>query len=253
MNLAINSRDAMPDGGSLLIETSNVVIDGEYASRHIDVRPGRYVMLAVSDTGIGMDEDTTRRVFEPFFTTKTVGRGTGLGLSTVYGIVKQSGGNIWVYSEVGRGTTFKIYLPEVNAENTAEDLLDDQRELHIGSEVVLLVEDEEAVRGLAKEILSACGYSVIEAFDGVDAIEKFEATDHIDLLMTDVVMPRMGGRELSEKIRVKCPTAKVLFTSGYTDDAVLRHGITDEGTNSLQKPFTFDSLSRKGRSLLDSE
>ena len=253
MNLAINSRDAMPDGGSLFIETSNVTLDDEYATRHIDVNPGRYVMLAISDTGVGMDEETTRRVFEPFFTTKTVGRGTGLGLSTVYGIVRQSGGNIWVYSEIGRGTTFKVYLPEARAENAAEEVFDNHREVQLGTETILLVEDEEAVRGLAKEILEACGYKVIEAGDGYEAIERFEATDHIDLLMTDVVMPRMGGRELSENIRKRCTSVKVLFTSGYTDDAVLRHGITDEGTNFLQKPFTFESLSKKVRSLLDSE
>jgi PAS domain S-box-containing protein len=253
MNLAINSRDAMPEGGSLLIETSNIVLDGDYAGRHIDVKAGRYVMLAVSDTGVGMDEDTTRRVFEPFFTTKTVGRGTGLGLSTVYGIVRQSGGNIWVYSEVGRGSTFKIYLPEAKTENSVEEPSDDQRELSLGSETILLVEDEETVRGLAREILEACGYSVIEASDGVDAIEKFEACEHVDLLMTDVVMPRMGGRELSEKLRQRCPAMRVLFTSGYTDDAILRHGITDQGTNFLQKPFTFESLAKKIRSLLDSE
>lgn len=253
MNLAINARDAMPNGGTLMIETSNILLDKEYASRHMAVAPGRYVMLAVSDTGVGMDEETTRRVFEPFFTTKSVGRGTGLGLSTVYGIVKQSGGNIWVYSEVGRGSVFKIYLPEAKSESRVEPLEDSQRELHIGSETILLVEDEPAVRGLAREILEACGYHVIEAADGVDAIEKFEATHHIDLLMTDVVMPRMGGRELSENILSKCPSAKVLFTSGYTDDAILRHGITDEGTNFLQKPFTFELLSSKVRSLLDSE
>jgi two-component system cell cycle sensor histidine kinase/response regulator CckA len=253
MNLTINSRDAMPDGGTLLIETSNVVLDKDYASRHMAVAPGRYVMLAVSDTGVGMDEETTRRVFEPFFTTKSVGRGTGLGLSTVYGIVKQSGGNIWVYSEVGKGSTFKIYLPEANSETKTEFLEESQRELQIGSETILLVEDEPAVRGLAREILEACGYTVLEAFDGLNALEKFEGCSSVDLLVTDVVMPRMGGRELSEKLLSRCPSMKVLFTSGYTDDAILRHGITDEGTNFLQKPFTFDALSKKVRSLLDSE
>jgi two-component system cell cycle sensor histidine kinase/response regulator CckA len=253
MNLSINSRDAMPGGGTLLIETSNVVLDKEYASRHMAVAPGRYVMLAVSDTGVGMDEQTTRRVFEPFFTTKSVGRGTGLGLSTVYGIVKQSGGNIWVYSELGRGSTFKIYLPEAMSESKSELPEDSQRELSIGSETILLGEDEPAVRGLAREILEACGYAVVEASDGVNAIETFEGCSSVDLLITDVVMPRMGGRELSEKLLSRCPSMKVLFTSGYTDDAILRHGITDEGTNFLQKPFTFEALSRKVRSLLDSE
>lgn len=254
MNLAINARDAMPSGGTLLIESSNVELDEAYASRHIDVAAGRFVMLAVSDTGIGMDEATRRRVFEPFFTTKSVGQGTGLGLSTVYGIVKQSGGNIWVYSEPGRGTTFKIYLPEADPTAAAPDFEISQRELHIGSETILLVEDERAVRGLAKEILESCGYTVIEASDGVEALEKFEpVSGQVDVLITDVIMPRMGGRELSELLKAQQPDIKVLFTSGYTDDAILRHGITDEGTNFLQKPFTYDSLSRKVRALLDGE
>jgi len=254
MNLAVNSRDAMPDGGSLMIETSNVVLDKEYASRHIDVAPGNFVMLAVSDTGLGMDEPTRRRVFEPFFTTKPVGRGTGLGLSTVYGIVKQSGGNIWVYSEPGRGTTFKIYLPESRVISAAPDLETSQREMHIGSETILLVEDEESVRGLAREILESCGYTVIEASDGAEALEKFAPIcDSVAMLITDVIMPKMGGRELSEKLRGTCPDIKVLFTSGYTDDAILRHGITDAGANFLQKPFTFKTLSRTVRSLLDGQ
>ncbi|HEX6278618.1 MAG TPA: PAS domain S-box protein, partial [Pyrinomonadaceae bacterium] len=254
MNLAINARDAMPKGGSLMIETSNVVLDEKYASRHVEVAPGRYVMFAVSDTGLGMDEETKRRVFEPFFTTKSVGRGTGLGLSTVYGIVKQSGGNIWVYSEPDRGTTFKIYLPEAGAENYGDDLEISQHDLHIGSETILLVEDESSVRGLACEILEACGYTVVEAEDGKEALKRFGQIDSgVDLLITDVVMPNMGGRELSENLLLACPDMKVLFTSGYTDDAILRHGITDENTNFLQKPFTFASLSRKVRLLLDNK
>ncbi len=252
MNLSINARDAMPRGGSLVIETSNISLDGDYAGRHIDVRPGNYVMLAVSDTGSGMDEETRRRVFEPFFTTKPVGRGTGLGLSTVYGIVKQSGGNIWVYSEVGRGTTFKIYLPVADTTESTEIGVGGQGDLLIGSETVMLVEDEEAVRSLASEILRSCGYTVIEAANGIDALAKFEDSGaKVELLITDIVMPEMGGRELSEQIKADRPDIKVLFTSGYTDDAILRHGIIDEGTNFLQKPFTYDALSRKVRWLLD--
>jgi two-component system, cell cycle sensor histidine kinase and response regulator CckA len=254
MNLAVNSRDAMPGGGSLMIETSNVVLDKEYASRHIDVAPGPFVMLAVSDTGLGMDEQTRRRVFEPFFTTKPVGRGTGLGLSTVYGIVKQSGGNIWVYSEPGQGTTFKIYLPQAKMMAAVPDLESSQREMHIGSETILLVEDEESVRGLAREILESCGYTVIEASDGAEALEKFAPVcDTVAMLITDVIMPKMGGRELSERLKKSCPDIKILFTSGYTDDAVLRHGITDAGANFLQKPFTYKSLARTVRSMLDGE
>lgn len=253
VNLVINSRDAMRDGGTIVIETSNVLLDAEYASRHIDVTPGNFVMLAVSDTGTGMDEVTQKRVFEPFFTTKSVGRGTGLGLSTVYGIVKQSGGNIWVYSEPGMGTTFKIYLPQVDSAATRAAWENSQQDMQLGSEAILLVEDEETVRNLAKEILEACGYTVVEASNGTAAVEFINSTEKdFDLLITDIVMPSMGGRELAEHVTAKYPAIKILFTSGYTDDAVLRHGIIDEGTNFLQKPFTFDALSRKVRSLLDS-
>lgn len=253
MNLLINARDAMPKGGSVMIETANVELDEDYASRHVNVTPGPYVMLAISDTGVGMDEQTRLRVFEPFFTTKPIGKGTGLGLSTVYGIVKQSGGNIWVYSEPGKGSTFKIYLPQTNAAETRPAPRGaEQRNLHLGHERILLVEDEDTVRGLARQILEACGYEVFEAANGAEAFTKFKADlPPVDLLITDIVMPEMGGRELSEKVLLHRPATKVLFTSGYTDDAIVRHGIIDEGKNFLQKPFTFDGLARKVRSVLD--
>ncbi len=251
-NFIVNAKDAMPNGGSVLIETENVGLDEGYASHHVAVKPGNYVMLAVSDNGTGMDEATRLRIFEPFFTTKDVGHGTGLGLSTVYGIVKQSGGNIWVYSEPGKGTTFKIYLPQVNDRKTpGTDSLNHLESLS-GNETVLLVEDEEAVRSLSREILESCGYTVIEASNGVEALNMCRDNQpKIDLLMTDIVMPQMGGRELAEKMLETVPAMKILFTSGYTDDAILRHGIIDEGTNFLQKPFTFDALARKVKSLLE--
>jgi PAS domain S-box-containing protein len=254
VNLVINARDAMPEGGSIVIETANVDLDADYAGKHINVEPGRYAMLAISDNGVGMDEPTRTRVFEPFFTTKPAGRGTGLGLATVYGIVKQSGGNIWVYSEPGKGSTFKVYLPQTAATAEAAQSASDQREPHAGSETILLVEDEPSVRALARQILETCGYEVIEASDGTDALKRFcNECPKIDLVVTDLVMPGIGGRELSELIRERFPQMKVLFTSGYTDDAVLRHGIVGEGQNFLQKPFTFDALARKVRGVLDQD
>jgi two-component system cell cycle sensor histidine kinase/response regulator CckA len=251
MNLMINSRDAMPSGGSITIETANVELDKAHAQTHPSSTPGPYVMLRITDTGVGMDDETRQRVFEPFFTTKPVGRGTGLGLSTVYGIVKQSGGNIWVTSEPGDGAAFTIYLPR--AAGMAEEPRSAERhQHHSGSEKVLLVEDEASVRGLARQILEACGYEVFEASNGAEAYDRFEnECTEIDLLITDVVMPGMGGRELSEKVISRCPTIKVLFTSGYTDDAIIRHGIVDQEKNFLQKPFTFDALARKVRAVLD--
>jgi signal transduction histidine kinase/CheY-like chemotaxis protein len=252
MNLMINSRDAMPDGGAITIETANVELDREHSRTHPSSTPGPYIMLRITDTGVGMDDETRQRVFEPFFTTKPVGRGTGLGLSTVYGIVKQSGGNIWVDSEPGKGATFTIYLPQAadEAQRTRAD--SEQSQPHSGSEKVLLVEDEASVRGLAREILEACGYEVFEASNGHEAFDRFERECvEIDLLITDIVMPGMSGRELSEKVASRCPHIKVLFTSGYTDDAIIRHGIVDQGKNFLQKPFTFDGLARKVRAVLD--
>ncbi len=252
VNLAVNARDAMPLGGTLTIETSNADLDAEYVERHLAIGPGRYVLLAVSDTGCGMDTETQSRIFEPFFTTKPEGRGTGLGLSTVYGIVKQSDGYIWVYSEPGRGTTFKIYLPRVDQEATAVEPGEATVEAPRGTETVLLVEDQEMVRDMVREALEMSGYAVLAASGGADALAL--AAGHrgpIHLLVTDVVMPGMSGRELAERLSTVRPTLRVLFMSGYTDDAISRHGILEEGVTFLQKPFTPDALSRKVRELLD--
>lgn len=252
MNLAVNARDAMPQGGMLTIETANVFLDPDYAHQHATFIPGAYVMMAVSDTGTGMTAETQEHIFEPFFTTKEIGKGTGLGLATVYGIVKQSGGNIMVYSEEGIGTTFKVYLPRVIQQSEAEGTRNTSDELPQGTETILLVEDEDVVRTLTRQILEMCGYTVLEAGNGVEALSLCEKHDcHIHLLMTDVVMPQMGGRELSERFAVIYPQMRILFTSGYTDDAVVRHGVIEAGTNFIQKPFTPDALAHKVRAILD--
>jgi len=255
VNLAVNARDAMPLGGRLTIETSSVELDDAYAITHATVRPGQYVMLAVSDTGEGMDAATRARVFEPFFTTKEQGRGTGLGLATVYGMVKQSGGYIWVYSEPGRGTTFKVYLPHAEQRTAAQPELPGRRrtdEAH-GWETVLLVEDEDAVRALAREVLRRHGYVVLEARHGVDALRLAERhTDDIHLMVTDVVMPHMSGRDLAERLSSVRQKMKVLFMSGYTDHAVMHRDLTP-GSAFIQKPFTPETFARKVRMVLDSE
>jgi two-component system, cell cycle sensor histidine kinase and response regulator CckA len=252
MNLAVNARDAMPRGGKLTIETDNVLLDEVYVQQHATVTPGRYVMLAVSDTGIGMDAETRERIFEPFFTTKEVGAGTGMGLATVYGIVKQSGGHIWVYSELNQGTTFKIYLPRINKESERLDEETSDMVLPAGTEKILLVEDEELVRNLIKQILETCGYEVHETANGAEAVKLCEGTGYdFDLLITDVVMPEMGGRELVKWLSASLPSLRALYMSGYTDKAIVHHGILKEGTNFIQKPFTPEAFARKVRDVLD--
>jgi CheY-like chemotaxis protein len=252
LNLAINARDAMPGGGRLTIETCNVELDDAYARRHTDVLPGPYVLIAVSDTGCGMDEDTKSRIFEPFFTTKDVGKGTGLGLSTIYGIVRQSGGHIWVYSEVGRGTTFKIYFPRVEGPPEEFETLGQRAALARGTETVLLVEDEAEVRKLVREILEMNGYKVLEVDRGSKAIEIGERCEEpIHLMITDVVMPGMSGRELAQRLAPVRPQMRVLYMSGYTENAIVHHGVLDEETAFIQKPFTPAALALKVRQVLD--
>jgi two-component system, cell cycle sensor histidine kinase and response regulator CckA len=252
MNLAVNSRDAMPTGGKLTLETANVELDAGYAQRHLAVTPGQYVMLAVSDTGTGMDEETQARIFEPFYTTKTSGKGTGLGLSTVYGIVKQSGGNIWVYSEIGRGTTFKIYLPRTSESGSPVRPIKAEATDLRGTETILLVEDEDPVRALAGKVLRGLGYQVLEAKLGRQALDIAAAHDDvIDLLLTDVVMPEYSGSELSRKLAQSRPAIKVLYMSGYTDEAVIHHGVLAANIAYLQKPFTPDVLAAKVREVID--
>ena len=251
VNLAVNARDAMPDGGRLTIETADAELDVEYAARHVNVKAGPYVVLAVSDTGTGMSSEIKARIFEPFYTTKGPGRGTGLGLSTVYGIVKQSGGYIRVYSEPGAGTTFKIYFPHTDAAPEATQPAT-PTSLPRGTETVLLVEDEADVRELTRELLERLGYTVLEASRPTDARQI--ARQHvglIDLLLTDVIMPRMSGRTLAETIAAERPEAKILFMSGYTDDAIVRHGVLEPDTDFLQKPFTAQALATKVREILD--
>jgi len=251
VNLAANARDAMPDGGHLNIEVSNAEFDENYKKSHPPAIPGSYVMFAVSDTGCGMDRKTQSQIFDPFFTTKGLGKGTGLGLATVYGIVKQSGGFIWVYSEKEKGTAFKIYLPRVQR-GPRPDKLDPDAEAQRGCETILLAENSESLREMAREYMASLGYTVIEADSGEQALQRskeYEGTIH--LLLTDVVMPKMSGRELADRIIGNRPGIKILFTSGYTDDAIVRHGVLEPGIAFIQKPYRPKALARRVREVLD--
>jgi PAS domain S-box-containing protein len=253
INMVINARDAMPNGGKLMLETANVSFDQDSVGRYPELKPGNYVMLAITDTGTGMSEGVKARVFEPFFSTKGIGQGTGLGLSTCYGIIKQSGGHISVYSEPARGTTFKIYLPQVEppAEIPIERL--DSPDLPRGMESILLVEDDPALREMAATLLRRLGYAVLTAGHGIEALSLCHQpnTGRIDLLFTDVVMPHMSGKELADRVRVMYPQTKILFTSAYTENAIVHQGVLDPGVALLQKPFTPSALAHKLREVLD--
>jgi two-component system, cell cycle sensor histidine kinase and response regulator CckA len=251
MNLALNARDAMPHGGTLTLETTNVDLDEAYASEHQPIGPGHYVMLVVNDNGHGMTPEVKARAFEPFFTTKEVGKGTGLGLSTVYGIIKQSGGFIWVYSEPDRGTSFKIYFPRVD--QPAQTLGSDRRpSVQRGTETILLVEDEPQLRQLSSSILAHCGYKVLVAGGPEEGLAIAQANHRdIRLLITDVIMPTMNGRQLAEKILHISPKTRVLYISGYTNNAIVHYGVLDEGLWFLPKPFTLSALIAKVREVLD--
>lgn len=254
VNLAVNARDAMSAGGKLTIETAKVELDEKYTRNHATVQAGRYVLLAMSDTGTGMTPEVKERLFEPFFTTKERGKGTGLGLSTVYGIVKQSGGNIWVYSELGKGTTFKIYLPQVDEPLEEIKRKEESAEIPRGDETVLLVEDEEEVRKLAALVLQKQGYRVLEAPDaGMALLIYRQHAGGIHLILTDVVMPRMSGPDLIRQLEPLPAGMKVLYMSGYTDNAIVHHGVLDEGIDLIQKPFTPETLARRVREALDGE
>jgi CheY-like chemotaxis protein len=253
MNLALNARDAMPHGGKITLETSNAQLDESYARDHQSVEPGRYVMLAVSDTGHGMSPETQARIFEPFYTTKEIGKGTGLGLSMVYGIVKQSGGHIWVYSELDRGTTMKIYLPRVDQDIEAKGAEHRPNRLLRGTETILLVEDDSQLRQLSSSVLAHCGYKMLVASAPEEGLELFKANHRdIRLLITDVVMPRMNGRQLAEQISQISPSVRVLYISGYTNNAIVHYGVLDPGLWFLPKPFTLSALMAKVREVLDS-
>ena len=250
VNLAVNARDAMPTGGRISVETANVHLDETYVRTHLGVQPGEFVMIVMTDTGHGMDAATRQHIFEPFFTTKEQGKGTGLGLATVYGMVKQAGGDIWVYSEVGTGTTFKLYFPRVH-EAASELTSDGGDHRTLGGETVLVVEDENAVRDLTVKMLKQLGYVVLAAASGADAINISNAyTDRISILVTDVVMPQMSGRQVADVLRAARPDMKVLYLSGYTESTVIHHGVLDNAVDFLPKPFSREALGQKVREIL---
>lgn len=254
MNLVVNAKDAMPIGGKLTIETSNMDLDENYFSDHgiVEKHPGSYVVLAVSDTGIGMDKGIQEHIFDPFYTTKEKGKGTGLGLSTIYGIVKQNNGFIWVYSEPGQGTTFKIYLPKVKGDVKEEEIEQTPVENLSGSETVLIVEDDDSLRKLTRTILKQKGYKILEAENGEDALRIGEEHEgRIDLMITDVVMPKMNGKETAERLQPLYPQMKVIYMSGYTDDSIVHRGVLAPRLNFLEKPFSLEGLARKVREVLD--
>jgi PAS domain S-box-containing protein len=253
MNLAMNAADAMPNGGKLTLETANVSFDQESMGRYPELKPGDYVMLAITDTGMGMSAEVKAHVFEPFFSTKGVGQGTGLGLSTCYGILKQSGGHISVYSELARGATFKIYLPQVEPQTKIPLQRLDAPDLPRGTETILLVEDDPALREMAAALLRRLGYTVLAAADGIEALSLKQQRDsgHIDLLFTDVVMPHMSGKELADRVRASYPHTRILFTSAYAENAMVHQGVLNQGVALLQKPFTPSALAHKLREVLD--
>jgi CheY-like chemotaxis protein len=252
MNLAVNSRDAMPTGGGLTIKTDNVLLDQSYPEKAEEVPPGRYVLLAVSDTGCGIDAETQKRIFEPFFTTKEPGKGTGLGLSTVYGIVKQSNGFIWLYSEPGQGTTFKIYFPAVDDNIQTANTMPRTVEQRMGVETILLVEDAASLRVLTKKILELSGYTVLAAGNLAEALKLAEECKwEIHLLLTDVVMPEGSGPDVAYALKGRCLDLKILYMSGYTGTAMVHQGILESGSQLLQKPYSPDSLREKVREVLD--
>jgi CheY-like chemotaxis protein len=253
VNLAVNARDAMPTGGSLVIKTKNVILDDQTDEASVfQAAPGEYIMLAVRDTGIGMSQTIQAHIFEPFYTTKERGRGTGLGLATVYGIIQQSGGDIRVYSEVGQGTTFKIYLPRTNKPVTKPPTQQNAVTLQTGSEMILLCEDDEGVRSLVSDILHMQGYTVLEAQDGQIALQlAAKHGDSITLLLTDVVMPSISGKALAEQVTRYQPNLKVLYMSGYNKEEITHHGVPNPGAAFLQKPFNFTTLIDKVRQVLD--
>jgi PAS domain S-box-containing protein len=253
LNIVINARDAMPNGGRLILETANVSFEEESVGRYAELKPGEYVMLAITDTGAGMSEQVKARLFEPFFTTKGVGQGTGLGLSTCYGIIKQSGGHISAYSEVGRGSTFKIYLPQAEQQKKAPVERPSSPGMPRGTETIMLVEDDPALREMATTLLRRLGYTVWPAANGVEALslKQQRTVGHIDLLLTDVVMPHMSGKELADRVEALFPHTKILFTSAYTESAIVQQGVLNKGVVLLQKPFTPSALARKVREVLE--